>query len=267
MKSHPALEAFGVTWRLATLPTGDVIEAPMYITRVDTHNTHGWQLRIVRNEGIYRRFFSDEGNPEAALQRATEHLVKQLPRFTPRAQLNRVLTNTGRRRGLDIGMSGVWAQWKHCAHTQKYELYVICGAVIQRGETGKQYKFYAGTEDNLTLERVHQALRRAAGLRAHLVPLVQAGRAEAIAARYSDGLADYYADTLLSEHILKRISAITLQQVLDLPRPRPRPLPPGRRAGTGIDKRSPSPSELASEPTSNLVIHGTGTPRTPKPVF
>ena len=56
------------------------VDPMLWLSRVDTRKTHGWQFRIERSELTERKFFSDStyGSPEECLKVAQEHRDKFL---------------------------------------------------------------------------------------------------------------------------------------------------------------------------------------------
>lgn len=54
---------------------GRVFKIPQNIYRIDTETGHGWQVRIYRRKKT--KFFSDYGDPEAALKRAEAWLRRE----------------------------------------------------------------------------------------------------------------------------------------------------------------------------------------------
>ncbi|MFW5955262.1 MAG: hypothetical protein ACOCSK_00800 [Rhodothermales bacterium] len=61
---------------------------PTNVVRIDTYNTHGWQVRITRHRNRHTKFFSDAryGDSDGALLAAQEYrdeMLKELPAPLP----------------------------------------------------------------------------------------------------------------------------------------------------------------------------------------
>lgn len=91
--------------RTITLDSGARIRVPEHIQRIDTHSTHGWQLRY----GLPTLFFSDghgPGNrPRLALARAREALLERIATLPAPTGLQRGI-NPGKQNDLPVGISG-----------------------------------------------------------------------------------------------------------------------------------------------------------------
>ncbi len=91
--------------RTVTIHTGTRIRVPEHIQRIDTHSTHGWQMRY----GQPTLFFSDgkgKGNgPRQALKRAIEALRKRIAELPAPTGLQRG-TSPSKQNDLPVGISG-----------------------------------------------------------------------------------------------------------------------------------------------------------------
>ncbi len=91
--------------RTVTIYTGTRIRVPEHIQRIDTHSTHGWQMRY----GQPTLFFSDgqgPGNgPRPALKRAIEALRKRIAELPAPTGLQRG-TSPSKQNDLPVGISG-----------------------------------------------------------------------------------------------------------------------------------------------------------------
>ena len=91
--------------RTVTIHTGVRIRVPEHIQRIDTHSTHGWQMRY----GHPTLFFSDgqgAGNgPRPALKRAVESLRKRIAELPAPTGLQRG-TSPSKQNDLPVGISG-----------------------------------------------------------------------------------------------------------------------------------------------------------------
>jgi hypothetical protein len=91
--------------RTVTIYTGARIRVPEHIQRIDTHSTHGWQMRY----GQPTLFFSDgqgKGNgPRPALLRAIEALRQRIADLPAPTGLQRGLS-PNKQNDLPVGISG-----------------------------------------------------------------------------------------------------------------------------------------------------------------
>lgn len=91
--------------RTVTIYTGLRIRVPEHIQRIDTHSTHGWQMRY----GQPTLFFSDgqgPGNgPRPALKRATEALQQRIAELPAPTGLQRDIS-PNKQNDLPVGISG-----------------------------------------------------------------------------------------------------------------------------------------------------------------
>lgn len=91
--------------RTVTIHTGVRIRVPEHIQRIDTHSTHGWQMRY----GQPTLFFSDgqgPGNgPRQALKRAIEALRQRIAELPAPTGLQREIS-PNKQNDLPVGISG-----------------------------------------------------------------------------------------------------------------------------------------------------------------
>ena len=91
--------------RTVTIYTGARIRVPEHIQRIDTHSTHGWQMRY----GQPTLFFSDgqgPGNgPRPALKRAIDALRQRIDELPAPTGLQRGLS-PNKQNDLPVGISG-----------------------------------------------------------------------------------------------------------------------------------------------------------------
>lgn len=91
--------------RTVTIYTGTRIRVPEHIQRIDTHSTHGWQMRY----GQPTLFFSDgqgPGNgPRPALKRAIDALRQRIADLPAPTGLQRG-TSPNKQNDLPVGISG-----------------------------------------------------------------------------------------------------------------------------------------------------------------
>lgn len=91
--------------RTVTIHTGVRIRVPEHIQRIDTHSTHGWQMRY----GQPTLFFSDgqgAGNgPRQALKRAVEALRQRIAELPAPTGLQKEIS-PNKQNDLPVGISG-----------------------------------------------------------------------------------------------------------------------------------------------------------------
>ncbi|MDT7834351.1 hypothetical protein [Aquabacterium sp. OR-4] len=91
--------------RTVTIHTGVRIRVPEHIQRIDTHSTHGWQMRY----GQPTLFFSDgqgSGNgPRQALKRAVDALRQRIAELPAPTGLQREIS-PNKQNDLPVGISG-----------------------------------------------------------------------------------------------------------------------------------------------------------------
>jgi len=95
----------GMQTRTVTIYSGERIRVPEHIQRIDTHSTHGWQMRY----GQPTLFFSDgqgKGNgPRPALKRAIAALLQRIEELPAPTGLQRG-TSPNKQNDLPVGISG-----------------------------------------------------------------------------------------------------------------------------------------------------------------
>jgi hypothetical protein len=88
--------------RTVTIFSGARIRVPEHIQRIDTHSTHGWQMRY----GQPTLFFSDgQSGPRPALKRAIEALRQRIAELPAPTGLQRG-TSPNKQNDLPVGISG-----------------------------------------------------------------------------------------------------------------------------------------------------------------
>lgn len=84
---------------------------PTNVVRIDTYNTHGWQVRITRHRNRHTKFFSDAryGSSDEALSAAEAHrdeMLKSLPEPLPGTKIAAAARST-------TGVPGVRLNMEH----------------------------------------------------------------------------------------------------------------------------------------------------------
>jgi len=104
-EGYPSESPLFMQTRTVTIYSGARIRVPEHIQRIDTHSTHGWQMRY----GQPTLFFSDgqgAGNgPRPALKRAVEALRERIAELPAPTGLQRGLS-PNKQNDLPVGISG-----------------------------------------------------------------------------------------------------------------------------------------------------------------
>ncbi len=99
------MKAIPMRSRTVTIHTGARIRVPEHIQRIDTHSTHGWQMRY----GAPSLFFSDGAGPgagpRAALKRAMAALRERIAALPAPTGLQRD-ASPNKQNDLPVGISG-----------------------------------------------------------------------------------------------------------------------------------------------------------------
>ena len=172
-------------FREASIFTGQVFQVPERIQRIDTDDTHGWQLRYGEEP---TEFFSD-GTPDgsgagAALEAATAELHKRIRRL-PAPNGLKTEVATWKRSGLPLGIS-------HQAKPRKKGgvlCYYFQVSVPVVGGSSTTKKVYIGTANTISDERVAEKLAEAIAMREKSVTLFETAktREKRTAARLARG--------------------------------------------------------------------------------
>lgn len=137
---------------------------PQGIVRLDIEKgcsgTHGWQVRPPVHRGGRSKFFRDVGErcvagPIASLRRAVAYLAENPPGPHVRRYPNA-------RPSVTTGIRGVRLVIQAKKHRKAREVYIEATGV-EKGKSGK--RFYCGTDDTVTHERLCQAIEKAVAFR------------------------------------------------------------------------------------------------------
>lgn len=150
-----------VPYRRVAVPNWGEVSVPRHIVRIDIDEpgyagTHGWQVRYP--SGGRSTFFSDgKANPKTRLRDAINYLASIWQGQTPRLHSKELS-----RKKVKTGMAGVALNFSLRANRRVREIYVVV-TPTQRGS--KPRKFYVGTTNTVTKERLAAAFAKAAKLR------------------------------------------------------------------------------------------------------
>lgn len=144
--------------RECIVPGFGLILVPRHIVRIDTKNTHGWQVRY---RGV-TKFFSD-GIPRAvsAALASLEAAKRFLHGVYDGPHIARITTETSRK-AIRTGIPGVRLVGTLRPNRRVMEFYAE--ATPFRSDDAAK-RFYIGTERTLTAERLDEAIEKASKVR------------------------------------------------------------------------------------------------------
>ena len=163
-------------FRQRTLFNGQTFDVPRYIVRLDTRNTHGWQVRYGKwkyfadgigggsadgSAGGSADGSADGGGAAAALLQATAELARRIAKLPAPTGLRQRAAD-GKANDLPVGISGPTARRREGDSFTQYYLqvnYPVAGAKPANRSV------YVGTENTVTPEKYSQALAKAIALR------------------------------------------------------------------------------------------------------
>ena len=143
--------------RKITIFSGEIFEVPQGIQRIDHRATHGWQLRY----GGTKLFSDGAAGPEAALQRATQELLKRIARLPAPSLLQRA-PSVNKSNQLPPGITGPVVRMRRNSQTRDCSLMVL---IPRFGDKPRRRTIYIGTENTYSIERYEKALERAIEMR------------------------------------------------------------------------------------------------------
>ena len=166
-------------FRPTTIFNGATFQVPERIQRIDTDNTHGWQVRYGRGSApttMYSDFTNDGSGAEAALQLAMTALHKRINRLPAPTGL-RTQPMTRKTTDLPVGISGPTLRNGNKAGKTPYYCYQVSIPLVAGGSTTKSV--YIGTVNTTNVDREEAALASALDLRAHAEKKLRAAKTKA----------------------------------------------------------------------------------------
>jgi hypothetical protein len=149
-----------VKYRQVVIFTGRRLRVPEHIRRIDTRNTHGWQLRYGK-----WLMFSDHSNDgsgaKRALDAATAELVKRIRTLPAPTKLKGEM-HADKRNALPVGISGPNRRLRNGRTVTEFYLAV---SIPRFGNTPTNTNVYIGTENTVTKARYKEALAKAVEIR------------------------------------------------------------------------------------------------------
>jgi hypothetical protein len=146
--------------RLVTIFSGHKFNVPQGIQRIDSHHTHGWQLRYAGTR-LYSDHTSDGTGAAAALQSATKELIVRIAANPAPTRLQRQ-PNHSKGSKLPVGISGPIVRQRAGSTARDCSLSV---SVPRFGKTPQRRSVYIGTENTYTQKKFKEALAIAVGIR------------------------------------------------------------------------------------------------------
>jgi hypothetical protein len=140
--------------------TGERFEVPQCIQRIDSHTTHGWQVRYVGTK-LFSDGSQDGTGAGASLQRATKELLSRIAKLPAPNKLQRK-PSANKTSDLPPGVFGPVIRERH-----RTRLRDCCFSVLvpRFGGTPIRRTVYISTENTFTTERYNQALAKAIEIR------------------------------------------------------------------------------------------------------
>lgn len=164
--------------RKVTIFSGSTFTVPQGVQRIDSHSTHGWQVRY---QGT--KFFSDghgEGGADGSgaarsLELATRELLNRIATMPAPVVLKRG-PSSHKASGLPPGISGPIVVSRGETRVRSAVLSVL---LPRYGSTPQLKSVYIGTENTYTLSKYRAALVQAKSLRAEAVADYEAAATKA----------------------------------------------------------------------------------------
>lgn len=159
--------------RKVTIFSGKTFTVPQGIQRIDSHSTHGWQVRYQGtkffSDGTFSGVSSDGSGADASLAAATKELLRRIATLPAPVVLKRG-PSAHKRSGLPPGISGPIV----VARGDKNVRSAVLSVLLPRwGGTPQLRSVYIGTENTYTLAKYRTALAEAKALRAAAVELYE----------------------------------------------------------------------------------------------
>lgn len=149
--------------RPVTIYNGEQFLVPQGIQRIDTHNTHGWQVRY---QGT--RFFSDgTGTTRQSLDAATRELLQRIATM-PAPTLLQKKPSVHKSSDLPPGISGPILVPARAGSRRRTASAVLSVLLPRYGQPPRVKSIYIGTERTYSDERFERALEKAMQMRAEV---------------------------------------------------------------------------------------------------
>jgi hypothetical protein len=147
-------------FRKRAIFSGQVLDVPKYVVRLDSRRTHGWQLRYGEWK-LFSDFSNDGSGAEESLRLATEELARRISKLPAPTRL-RTDPMANKTSEMPLGISGPAVRRRKGKNVSEYYLqvtYPIAGAKPANKSV------YIATENTLTREKYDAALAKAIAMR------------------------------------------------------------------------------------------------------
>lgn len=147
-------------YRTHVIFSGESFEVPKHIVRLDSRNTHGWQLRFGKWT-LYSDHSNDGSGAAKALKLASAELLRRIAKL-PAPSGIRTEVLPGKTSDLPPGISGPTVRRRD--GLQAAQFYFQVSYPVAGGKAANR-SIYIATENTLTPDKYHAALRKAQATR------------------------------------------------------------------------------------------------------
>jgi hypothetical protein len=150
--------------REVVLFTGEKFTVPQGLQRIDSHNTHGWQVRY-QGTKYFGDGSSDGSGARRSFERATRELMARIASLPAPVTLRRE-PSPRKMNGLPPGISGPILAHRNGSRAA----WAVLSVLLPRfGGTAQIKRIYIGTQETYTLTKYRAALKEAKALRAEAI--------------------------------------------------------------------------------------------------
>ncbi len=146
--------------RVVTIFSGQTFTVPQGVQRIDSHHTHGWQLRYGGTR-LYSDHSADGTGAANALVTATKELMSRIATLPAPSRLQRT-PNHSKTNDLPVGISGPIVRQRAGSNVRDCSLSV---SIPRYGLTPQRRSVYIGTENTYTQKKFKEALAQAIEIR------------------------------------------------------------------------------------------------------
>ena len=147
-------------YRERTIFSGQTFDVPKHVVRLDSKNTHGWQLRYGKWT-LFSDHSLDGSGAARALMEASAELERRIKKL-PAPHGIRSVALAGKANGMPVGISGPISRQRQGLGPVQYYLQVTFP--VSGGKPANR-SVYIATENTLTREKYRLALAKANALR------------------------------------------------------------------------------------------------------
>ncbi|MCC7152014.1 MAG: hypothetical protein IT501_08410 [Rubrivivax sp.] len=154
--------------------TGTQFRVPRFIQRIDSRDTHGWQVRYGGTK-LFSDHSNDGSGAQRALERATRDLARRIARLPARLPLQKQAREC-KSTDLPVGISGPIVRQNPDGSVLSYTFSVL---LPRFGQRSRGVSVYIGARTTYSAERYRVALAKAVALRREAVAAYQRAANEA----------------------------------------------------------------------------------------